>query len=158
MGRRAKSRAGICRLIRNPAAGQRLCRMAGLIPDTSQRRSAAKRKSENDFGHDVLLPAHACHRRERTWAQRGPRLRRKRSWPDSWFQEGWVGAAVIPGGFCSLTQTIVVHCEERAGSSNRPDRPAQRRRALQPVRSARAPLPATCHRCIVEVLELLRFS
>jgi hypothetical protein len=45
-------------LAKNPLADERLRRIACLHPYTAERGDVAHRKIENDFGHDVLLPAH----------------------------------------------------------------------------------------------------
>jgi hypothetical protein len=45
-------------LAENPLADERLRRIAGLHPYTAERGDVTRRKIENDFGHDILLPAH----------------------------------------------------------------------------------------------------
>ena len=59
----------------DPLAGQRACRISGLDPDAGQLCAISRRKTEDDFGHDVLLPAHVS----RSWQadlDTGPRQAR----------------------------------------------------------------------------------
>ena len=46
-------------LKRNPLALQRTDRVAGLEPNATERYGVPRAKSNDDFGHNVLLPAHA---------------------------------------------------------------------------------------------------
>jgi len=92
----------------NPPAGKRTRRVAGLVPDTGQTGRTVNRKSENDLGHDVPLPAHVCCQGRRRSAHIGAR-RVPGARVGQTFFLGGVGRAARSirdsGGFCPLTQT-----------------------------------------------------
>jgi hypothetical protein len=91
-------------LKRNPLALQRTGRVAGLEPHARERYEVPNGKSNDSFGHDVLLPAHASSRAGGPINRAAPKAQVGRT-----FVSGGVGRAAgrsrIPDGFCSLTQT-----------------------------------------------------
>lgn len=88
----------------NPLAGQGARRISGLDPDAGKLCTIARGKIEDDFGHDVLLPAHFSRSRQADLEHR--------SSPGAWWPDivlGGVGRAAgsswVPDGFCSLART-----------------------------------------------------
>lgn len=72
-------------LKRNPLALQPTGRVAGLKPHATERCEVPKGKSNDDFGHDVLLPAHASCRAAARSTGPGP----TRRLAELLYQEGW---------------------------------------------------------------------